>query len=473
MSRHIYIIGVCGTAMAAVAKLARDLGYDVSGSDENVYPPMSDFLHDQHISVHEGFNASHLKTPPDFVVIGNAMSRGNVEVEAVLDQGLTYVSGPEFIGRYVLPGRHAVVVAGTHGKTTTASLMAHVLEAAGMSPGLMIGGMPEDFGSGARLGDGECFVLEGDEYDTAFFDKRSKFLHYHARTLILNNLEYDHADIFPDLAAIETQFHHLIRTVPHAGHITVNADDANLAGVLARGCWTPVTTFAEYGAGHRKVEAEWQWQALEADGSAFCLYRNGERIMQVRWSMIGVHHVANACAVAATAINSRLDTDTVRQAFESFAGIRRRMTLVGEAHGIRIYDDFAHHPTSIAGVVTALAARLSDSERLWAIVEPRSNTMRTRTHQQRLPRCFDGANRVIFVPASSRNLQPDDVLDTNAVCRDIGEQAQVLPDVDAIIECLKREARAGDHVLVLSNGNFGNIHQRLLTALNEREGGDD
>ena len=469
MSKRIYIIGICGTAMAAIAKLARDMGFEVSGSDEGVYPPMSDFLSEQGIKAYEGYDATRLDTPPDLVVIGNAMSRGNAEVESVLDRGLPYASGPEFIGRYVLPERHPIVAAGTHGKTTTASLMAHVLQTADLAPGFMIGGVPEDFGEGARLGNGEHFVLEGDEYDTAFFDKRSKFLHYHARTLILNNLEFDHADIFADLAAIETQFHHLIRTVPENGLIVVNADDENLARVLARGCWTPVITFAEYG----KAVADWQWQALKADGSSFCLFRNGEEVMQAKWGMIGVHHVANACAVAATADALGIDAETIRQAFESFSGIRRRMTLVGEAAGVRIFDDFAHHPTSISGVVTALAAGLSNNERLWVIVEPRSNTMRTRIHQHQLPQCFDGADRVIFVPASARNLQSDEVLDTAAVCREIGDHAQVLSDTGAIIECLKRESRAGDHVLILSNGGFDGIHQRMLAALKNKESKND
>ncbi len=461
MSKRIHIIGICGTAMAAVAKLARDMGHKVAGSDAGMYPPMSDFLRAQQIPVHEGFDAAHLDVAPDLVVIGNAISRGNTEVEAVLDRGLPYMSGPEFIGRHVLPGRHAVVVAGTHGKTTTASLLAHVLENAGMSPGFMIGGIPEDFGEGARLGEGECFVLEGDEYDTAFFDKRSKFLHYHARTLILNNLEFDHADIFPDLAAIETQFHHLVRTVPHAGHIIVNADDANLARVLARGCWTPQITFAARGG----VEAEWQWQALVADGSAFCLYRHGREVMRVRWRMIGIHHVANACAVAAAATALGLDEGAIRNAFESFAGVRRRMTLAGEVRGIRVYDDFAHHPTSMAGVISALAAARTGGGRLWVVIEPRSNTMRTRIHQQRLPACFAGADRVIFVPPEPRNLQPDALLDVAAVCRAIGSHAGVLPGAGAIIDRLKREAQAGDDILILSNGSFDNIHRRLLSAL--------
>jgi len=459
--RHVHILGVCGTAMAAIAKLAKDMGWRVTGVDDGIYPPMSDFLRAEGIGVLDGFDAAHLEPAPDLVVIGNALSRGNVEVEAVLDRGLPYMSGPGFIGHHVLPGRHAVVVAGTHGKTSTASLLAHVLDQAGLSPGFLIGGIPEGFGSGARLGGGEHFVLEGDEYDTAFFDKRSKFLHYHARTLILNNLEYDHADIFPDLEAIQTQFHHLVRTVPSSGSIIVNADDAGLAEVLARGCWTPTVSFGMKG----ETPADWQWEVLRDDGTAFRLYRQGKRVMDAQWDMIGVHHAANACAVAAAAGELGVSVDVVKQAFESFRGIRRRMTLVGETGGVKVFDDFAHHPTAIKGMVSAARASIKGAGRLWVVVEPRSNTMRTRIHQERLPTCFDGADFVIFVPPAPRGMAPDELLDADAVCRDIGAHAQVLPDVTSIVDFVAAHARAGDHVLILSNGGFDGIHQKLLQRL--------
>jgi UDP-N-acetylmuramate: L-alanyl-gamma-D-glutamyl-meso-diaminopimelate ligase len=462
MTKHVHILGICGTAMAAIAKLAKDSGFIVTGSDAGVYPPMSDFLRAEGIAAFEGYDAAHLDPVPDLVVIGNAMSRGNAEVESVLNQGLSYCSGPEFIGRYILPGRHAVVVAGTHGKTTTASLMAHVLDVAGQMPGFMIGGIPENFGAGSRLGIGPYFVLEGDEYDTAFFDKRSKFLHYRARTLILNNLEYDHADIFPDIEAIKHQFALLLRTVPAAGTIVINAEDANLAEVLARGCWTPVLRFARHGQG---VEADWFWEPVAEDGSRFRLWYGESPFGEFGWDMIGRHHVANACAVAAAAEALGLDARVIRQGIESFGGVRRRMTLVGECRGIRVYDDFAHHPTAIAGVVESLKAKIGAKERLWVIVEPRSNTMRSRVHQQRLPAAFAGADRVIFVPPSKRDLKPDQVLDVQAVCRAIGPHAQVLPDVPAIVNEVAAAARAGDHVLILSNGGFDGIHQRLLEAL--------
>jgi len=462
MAKHLHILGVCGTAMAAIAALAKAQGWKVSGSDAGVYPPMSDYLVELGVEI-APFSEKNLNPAPDLCVIGNAMSRGNIEVEAILNRGLAYCSGPEFVGNHVLPGRHAVVVAGTHGKTTSSSLMAHVLEVAGLSPGFLIGGVPENFGGGARLGDGEAFILEGDEYDTAFFDKRSKFLHYHARTLILNNLEYDHADIFPDLDAIKTQFHHLLRTVPADGLIVANADDEHISDVLTRGCWTPVTSFAAYG----HESALWQWQVLSGDGSSFCIYRDGKCVLDVEWDMIGVHNVANACAVVAAAANMGVEPAVSGQAFKSFSGIRRRMTLVGEAGGVKVFDDFAHHPTAIAGMVNAAAASMKKNGgvgRLWVIVEPRSNTMRTRIHQQRLPSCFAAADKVVFATPSDRNLQPEEVLDAAEVCRQIGLHASLIDDAGEIISFVSDGVRPGDQVLVLSNGGFEGIHKRLLSA---------
>ncbi|MDX8411872.1 MAG: UDP-N-acetylmuramate:L-alanyl-gamma-D-glutamyl-meso-diaminopimelate ligase [Mariprofundaceae bacterium] len=457
---HIHILGVCGTAMAAIAALATEMGYRVSGSDAGVYPPMSDFLQAMGIEI-KPYSSDNLNPAPDLVVIGNALSRGNPEVEAILDQGLPFLSGAEFIGRHVVGGRHAVVVAGTHGKTTSASLLAHVLQVGGKAPGFMIGGIPEDFGSGARRGEGDYFVLEGDEYDTAFFDKRSKFLHYRARTLILNNLEYDHADIFPDLEAIKTQFHHLLRTVPASGNIIVNADDGNLADVLTRGCWTPLTTFAQLGL----ARADWEWEATSPDGGAFRLHHGGACVIEASWQMIGVHNVANACAVAAAASRLGLAPAEIKTAFESFSGIRRRMTLVGEARGIRVFDDFAHHPTAIQSVVAAAKATMQASGRLWVILEPRSNTMRGRVHQDRLPHCFDGADFVIFVPPAARGMKQGDMLDVDGACQQIGAHARVLPDAAAIMDFVSAHAKSGDQVLILSNGGFEGIHQRLIAAL--------
>jgi len=458
--KHIHILGICGTAMAAVAKLARDMGWRVTGSDTGVYPPMSDYLAKQGIRI-APFNATNLEPVPDLALIGNALSRGNAEVEAVLTRGLPYTSGAQFVGDHVLPGRHAVVVAGTHGKTSTASLLAYVLDLAGEQPGFLIGGIPEDFGGGARLGAGEYFILEGDEYDTAFFDKRSKFLHYHARTLILNNLEYDHADIFPDLDAIKRQFHYLIRTVPAIGNIIVNADDPNLSEVLEKGCWTPMRSFAERG----KADAEWQWETLSDDGSYFCLWRKDRRVLQLKWKMVGRHQVANACAVAATAMSMGVDLPTIQHAFESFSGIRRRMTLAGEVHGIKIFDDFAHHPTAIKSVVEAAKAHMRGKGRLWTVVEPCSSTMRTHTHEKRLTQCFEKADFVIFTPPSRRNMKPGEILDVKAVCKSIGEYAQVLANTESIVRHVVDLAAPDDCILILSNGGFDNIHKRFLQAL--------
>jgi len=461
MAKHIHILGICGTAMAAIAALARELGCQVSGSDAGIYPPMSDYLRDLGIDI-APFDVRNLDPTPDLVVIGNALSRGNVEVEAVLDGGIPYTSGAQFIGDYILPGRHGVVVAGTHGKTSSASLLAHVLHQAEKNPGFMIGGIPEDFGGGARLGEGDAFVLEGDEYDTAFFDKRSKFLHYHARTLILNNLEYDHADIFPNLETIKLQFHHLLRTVPAEGLIVVNADDENLADVLSRGCWTPCTSFARLG----HASADWHWEALKNDGTAFRLYRNGKPVLETEWGMIGVHNVANACAVAAAAVcGLGVSLAQISEAFTSFSGVRRRMTLTGTVCGIRIFDDFAHHPTAITGIVSAAKAAMKSDGKLWVVVEPRSNTMRSRIHEKRLPFCFDAADGVIFSQPSSRNLAPDEVLDVQGVCAAIGPHAQMLPDAAAIIDYLAGHAVTGDDILILSNGGFDGIHKRLLEKL--------
>ena len=460
---HIHILGVCGTAMAAIAALAKASGYRVTGSDAGVYPPMSDYLAELGVEI-APFALSNLEPAPDLCVIGNAMSRGNVEVEAILNRGLAYCSGPEFVGNHVLPNRHAVVVAGTHGKTTTASIMAHLLEVAGQKPGFLIGGVPENFGGGASIGEGEPFVLEGDEYDTAFFDKRSKFLHYHARTLILNNLEYDHADIFPDLEAIKTQFHHLLRTVPAEGTIIANADEEHVSDVLSRGCWTPVISFARY----PHASACWQWQPVSDDGALFRLYREGELWLECEWQMIGIHNAANACAVAAAATAMGVDRDAIAAAFASFSGIRRRMTLVGEAGGVKVFDDFAHHPTAITNMVTAAKAamRRSGAEgKLWVIVEPRSNTMRTKVHQDRLPLCFEAADVVVFAQPSDRNLKPDEVLDVGRVCTQIGSHASMIASVDGIVAYVAAGVAAGDQLLVLSNGGFEGIHGRLLKAL--------
>ncbi len=467
--RHLHVLGVCGTAMAAITALAKAKGWRVSGSDSNVYPPMSDYLQDLGVDI-ATFSVDNLTPEPDLCLIGNAMSRGNVEVEYILNHDLPYMSGPEFVGRYILPDRHAAVVTGTHGKTSSASLLAWVLETARKQPGFMIGGIPENFGEGAVLGNASSttpFVLEGDEYDTAFFDKRSKFIHYHAKTLILNNLEFDHADIFKDLEAIKTQFCHLLRTIPESGHIIANGDDENIMDVISRGCWTPIITFAEFG---KNNSADWQWQALAEDGSHFRLYRNGTPAIESHWHSIGKHHIINACAVAAAAFSMGVSLEDIQRAFETFKGVRRRMTKIGEARGITIYDDFAHHPTAIKGIVDSVKAGMNRQGKLWVVLEPRSNTMRSKIHQQRLPQSLQSADVVIFTPPSDRNMNKQDLLDVEAVCSDLknnNTNAKVLDTTQEIIDNVTKDARQGDIVLILSNGGFEGIHQRLLTTLQQ------
>ena len=450
--KHIHILGVCGTAMAAIASLAKSGGYRVTGSDAGVYPPMSDYLAGLDVEI-APFSVDNLDPAPDLCVIGNAMSRGTVEVESILNRGLAYCSGPEFVGNHILPGRHAVVVAGTHGKTTTASVMAHVLEVAGKQPGFLIGGVPENFGGGARRGEGEPFVLEGDEYDTAFFDKRSKFLHYHARTLILNNLEYDHADIFPDLEAIKTQFHHLLRTVPADGAIIANADEADVSDVLSRGCWTPVIGFARY----PHASAQWQWQPVSDDGALFRIYRDGELWLECEWEMIGIHNAANACAVVAAATSMGLDRDVIADSFASFSGIRRRMTLVGEAGGVKVFDDFAHHPTAIKTTLDGLRRQVGTG-RIIAVLEPRSNTMKQGVHAATLGESLQLA-AIVFA------MQPDNLEWDFAKALKSLKQCTIEHNVDAILEKLISVVKPGDYVLIMSNGVFDGIHKKLLDML--------
>ncbi len=465
--QHLHVLGVCGTAMAAITALAKAKGWRVTGSDANVYPPMSDYLENLGVEINT-FSVDNLQPRPDLCLIGNAMSRGNEEVEYILDHDLPYMSGPEFVGRYILPDRHAAVVTGTHGKTSSASLLAWVLKVAEKEPGFMIGGIPENFGEGAVFGNSSPltpFVLEGDEYDTAFFDKRSKFIHYHGKTVILNNLEFDHADIFKDLEAIKTQFSHLLRTIPQSGHIIANADDANVMDVINRGCWTPVITFSEF---DNDLDSDWQWRAVSEDGSRFKLYQDNSLVMDIEWSSIGKHHITNACAVAAAAFSMGVSLEDIQQAFETFKGVRRRMTKVGEAAGITIYDDFAHHPTAIKGIVDSVKAGMNKQGRLWVVLEPRSNTMRTKIHQDRLPESLTSADLVLFTPPSDRNMEKSDLLDVNAVCSALESRnirAQVHQTTDTIIETIKKEGNPGDIVLILSNGGFEGIHQRLLKAL--------
>lgn len=438
--------------MGGIAQLAQSLGHRVSGSDANVYPPMSEQLKAAGIDLQEGYDPSQLDCQPDMVVIGNALSRGNPVVEAVLDRGLRYTSGPQWLAEHVLHGRWVLAVAGTHGKTTTAGMLAWILEHAGLEPGFLIGGVPRNFGCSARLGAGTFFVVEADEYDTAFFDKRSKFVHYRSRTAVLNNLEFDHADIFDDLEQIQRQFHHLVRTVPGNGLIISPLNDGNLHEVLDMGCWTPVEHFDP------DLEATWHARQVSPDASTFDVVVEGENVGRVEWELTGRHNLANALAALAAARHAGVPPSIGVEALARFENVRRRMELRGVARGVSVYDDFAHHPTAIATTLEGLRARVGD-QRILAVVEPRSNTMRMGVHAQLLPAAFSAADRVYaFVP-------PDLEWDPQVVFGDRSGVVGFFEDTQQIVDAVTAEAQAGDHVLVMSNGGFEGIHQRLLDAL--------
>ena len=448
---RIHILGICGTFMGGVAALARELGIDVEGSDANVYPPMSVQLEALGIALKSGYRAEHLQPAPDRVVIGNALSRGNAAVEYLLDAGLDYVSGPQWLGETVLRGRSVLAVAGTHGKTTTSSLLAHLLDAAGLQPGFLIGGVPGNFGVSARLGSGVPFVIEADEYDTAFFDKRSKFVHYRPRIAVLNNLEYDHADIFPDVAAIQRQFHHLVRTVPGHGRLIVNAEDAHLAEVLAMGCWTPVESFG--------IDAgDWRARLLVADGSAFAVQHRERDIGTVHWSLLGRHNVMNALAALAAAAAAGADPAALLPAFATFASVKRRMELIGTRDGLHIYDDFAHHPTAIATTLAGLRARVGGA-RIVTALEPRSNSMRAGAHAEGLAPALRDADAVILLA------RPELAWDTAPVIAALGGRGSAVSSVDALLAALAAQARPGDHVVFMSNGGFEGAPRRYAAGL--------
>ena len=473
---RLHILGICGTFMGGVAALARELGLTVEGSDVNVYPPMSTQLEALGIGLMSGYAAEHLQPPPDLIVVGNALSRGNPAVEYMLDQCLPYISGPQWLGETVLVDRDVLAVAGTHGKTTTTSLLAHLLDSAGMAPGFLVGGVPGNFGVSARLGPRKTepssgaarhlppggegalvpplaapFVIEADEYDTAFFDKRSKFVHYHPRIAILNNLEYDHADIFPDVAAIQRQFHHLVRTVPGNGRLIVNAHDERLAEVLAMGCWTPVETFG-IGVG------DWQARLLEADGSAFTVRHAGRQLGEIHWSLLGRHNVMNALAALAAAVAAGADLQALWPAFATFESVKRRMELIGEVGGVRVYDDFAHHPTAIATTLAGLRAKVGGA-RIWVALEPRSNSMRRGAHAAALAPSLADADEVVFLQ------RPELPWDAAMVTTALAGHGTTVPTVDALIATLRTQVQPGDQVIFMSNGGFEAAPRRFVQSL--------
>ncbi|MDR3213717.1 MAG: UDP-N-acetylmuramate:L-alanyl-gamma-D-glutamyl-meso-diaminopimelate ligase [Azoarcus sp.] len=447
---HIHILGICGTFMGGMAQLAAASGHKVTGCDANVYPPMSDQLRAAGIALTEGFDVDQTGLKPDVFVIGNAISRGNPLLEAILDQGLPYVSGPQWLAENVLQGRWVLGVAGTHGKTTTAAMLAFILEKAGLNPGFLIGGVPLDFGVSARLGKTPLFVIEADEYDTAFCDKRSKFVHYRPRTVILNNLEFDHADIFADLAAIETQFHHLVRTLPTSGRIVANAREESLRRVLARGCWTPVDWFNAWKDG-------WGVEGDDADGS-LVIYDDSGEIGRTQWQLTGAHNRANACAALLAARHVGVAPADGLAALSEFKNVKRRLEVRGEAGGVKVYDDFAHHPTAIGTTLDGLRRKVGPAARILAVLEPRSNTMKMGTMKDKLVASLRQADRVFCYSASLG-------WDAAAVLAPLGEHQSCHDDLAALVAAVAAEARPGDHVLVMSNGGFGGIHQKLLDAL--------
>ncbi|MCA1772895.1 MAG: UDP-N-acetylmuramate:L-alanyl-gamma-D-glutamyl-meso-diaminopimelate ligase [Halomonas sp.] len=458
---HLHIIGICGTFMGSLALLARELGHQVSGSDANVYPPMSTQLEEAGISLMEGYRAEHLQPAPDMVVVGNALSRGNEEVEALLNSGLPYTSGAQWLAEHVLPGRRVIAVAGTHGKTTTASLLAWLLESAGLSPGFLIGGVPRNFNVSARLGAPDApFVVEADEYDTAFFDKRSKFVHYRPHIAVLHNLEYDHADIFPDLAAIERQFHHLVRTVPSQGRLLVADRQPALERVLEQGVWTPV----DYVGDH--PDSAWQLRSERADASRFqVIYRDPESKLEedgvVEWALTGEHNARNALAALAAAWQCGVDLARGCAALARFETPRRRQEVRGEVNGIQVIDDFAHHPTAIAATLQGLRAATTKG-RLLAVIEPRSNTMRLGAMRERLTESVAQADAVFW-------FQPPGVTWSMEALVDAQAHSTLYDDIDALVNAVVTLASPQDRIVVMSNGSFEGVHERLISALAARE----
>ena len=445
---HIHILGICGTFMGGIAVIAKQAGHRVTGCDANVYPPMSTQLEAQGIELVEGWDPAQITSRPDLFVIGNVVSRGNPLVEEILDRNLGYISGPEWLYDQVIRDKWVLAVAGTHGKTTTSSMLAWLLQEGGLNPGFLIGGVPENFGVSARLTDSSFFVIEADEYDTAFFDKRSKFVHYHPRTAILNNLEYDHADIFPDLGAIETQFHHMVRTIPRSGLVVANGRDESIARVLERGCWTPVENFG----------GEDGWMAAEPDpDGAFRVRLRGRDVGVVRWDLLGEHNRMNALAALAAARNVGVQLDHGVEALATFKNVKRRMEVRGVVNGITVYDDFAHHPTAIETTIAGLRSKVG-SARILAVLEPRSATMKLGVMKDSLAPSLEDAQLAFCYTGGIG-------WDAQSALRSLGKKVMCSDDLNALVAAVVAAARPGDHVLVMSNGGFGGIHAKLLAAL--------
>jgi UDP-N-acetylmuramate: L-alanyl-gamma-D-glutamyl-meso-diaminopimelate ligase len=463
---HIHILGICGTFMGSLAVIARELGHKVTGSDQGVYPPMSTQLEAQGIALTEGYRPENLEPKPDLVLIGNAMSRGNPEVEAVLNRRIDYMSGPEWLAREVLRHRWVMAVAGTHGKTTTTAMLLWILDQAGFDAGYLVGGVPQDFPVSARLGSSDFFVIEADEYDSAFFDKRSKFIHYRPNTLILNNLEFDHADIFDNVEAIERQFHHLVRTVPSQGQIVRPARDRHLDNALEMGCWSPVQDTA-IGSEISRT-ADWRAELLAEDGSRFMVIHHEQPVATLKWNLTGLHNVRNALSAIAAARHVGVTPDHAVAALCRFSGVKRRMELVGEIGGVRVYDDFAHHPTAIASTLEGLRNRVGD-EPILAIIEPRSNTMKQGVHKQTLIPSAALANRVLWGNLSDMDWLPELVDSWRAEYGEL-DHHRVETSVEQLIEKALEGLPETCHIVIMSNGGFGGIHRKLVAELEKRRG---
>jgi UDP-N-acetylmuramate: L-alanyl-gamma-D-glutamyl-meso-diaminopimelate ligase len=451
---HIHILGICGTFMGSLAQLAKAQGHRVSGCDANVYPPMSTQLENSGIEIIQGFDPVQLQPAPDLVVIGNAMSRGNPCVEYILNEGLLYTSGPQWLGDHLLQDadnpRWVLAVSGTHGKTTTSSMLAWVLEYAGYDPGFLIGGVPKNFGVSARLGGSPFFVVEADEYDSAFFDKRSKFVHYHARSLVMNNLEFDHADIFADLAAIQTQFHHLVRTVPGNGRIIFPAEESNLEQVIAQGCWSEVERSSNKG--------KWQAKPLKRDGSQFDVLMDGVSQGIVNWTQTGQHSVNNGLMAIAAARHVGVEPPISCEALCKFAGVKRRMEQLADIGGVKVYDDFAHHPTAIETILKGLRNSVGDAK-IIAVIEPRSNTMKMGNHKNELANSVGDASEVIWFQPPGMNWSLQDVVNNSTV------PSQVVDNIDLLLEKTLAASEINTHVVIMSNGSFSGFHQKLISGL--------
>ncbi|MFZ7187954.1 UDP-N-acetylmuramate:L-alanyl-gamma-D-glutamyl-meso-diaminopimelate ligase [Avibacterium avium] len=449
--KHIHILGICGTFMGGVAIIAKQMGYKVTGSDVNVYPPMSTFLQENQIEIIPNYDPAQLEPAPDLVLIGNAMKRGNPCVEYVLEKGLPYTSGPQWLHDNLLRDRWVLAVSGTHGKTTTTGMLSWILEKNGLNPGFLIGGIAGNFGTSARLGESPFFVIEADEYDTAFFDKRSKFIHYNPKTLIINNIGFDHADIFDDLKAIQRQFHHMIRTIPASGRILSFANEQSVKETLEMGCWSEQQFLGE--------GQEWYAERITNDCTEFSVYHFGEKVAEVKWNIVGQHNMHNALMAIAAAYHAGVSIENACAALGSFINAKRRLELKGEVNGISVYDDFAHHPAEILATLTALRDKVGGGVRILAVLEPRSNTMKMGVHKDELAPALVRADHIFL-------LQPDNIpWDVVDIANQCVQPASWTANLDKLVDMIVAEAKPSDHILVMSNGSFGGIHQKLLDKL--------